>query len=205
VAIQTFGTILGVLGFVISVYNLVSAIRSRTVNPQPPLVTELRGYIETAAKSCQQLRPQLNFDRHLLHTGHRPQINSGPAEFETAIKRMPELGRTVTSVGQRQIELLNMLITNVTYSWDALNNCVISDPVSLNALEFSQKLKKQTRMVERFFPTYVDALTAINKGSIWKRFKYRDHRDFTYKVFRWTPLDRAIREFETEFDRALRD
>lgn len=150
--LESYGTILGVLGFAISVYNLFSAIRSRTVNPQPPLLAELGGYLELTAKACQQLRPQLNFDRHLLHTGHRPQINPRPAEFDTAISRMPELGRTVTSIGQHQIALLTVLINNVSHNWDVLNSCVISDPVNVSALEFSQKLKRQTRMVERFFP-----------------------------------------------------
>jgi hypothetical protein len=202
---QSFGIILGVLGFFISVYNWISAIRHRTVNPQPELLAELRGYIETAANSCQQLRPQLNFDRHLLDTGHRPQINSRPTEFDTANKRMPELARTVTSVSQSQIELLQRLIQDLTYNWDVLIQCVISDPINVNALEFSGMLKKHTLMVKRIFPTYVDDLTAINKGNIWKRFKYRDHRDFTYKVFRWKPLNVAIREFETEYERALRE
>jgi hypothetical protein len=145
--IQSFGTILGVLGFVISVYNLVSAIRNRTVNPQPPLLAELRGHIDTAANSCQQLRPRLDFDRFLLHSGHKPEIPPRPAEFDTAIQRMPELSRTVTSVGQRQIEILHMVIQNVSYNWHTLNSCVASDPVNVNALEFSQKLKKLTLMV----------------------------------------------------------
>jgi hypothetical protein len=51
-------------------------------------------------------------------------------------------------------------------------------------------------MIEKFFPDYVDAITSINKGNLWKRFRYRDHRPFTCKLFRWSPLQRAVSEYE---------
>jgi hypothetical protein len=93
-----------------------------------------------------------------------------------AIERMPELGFTITSVGQRQIELLHVLIRDVSYNWDILKTCIDADPVNTNALEFSEKLRRLSLIVEKFFPVYVDAVKDINKGNIWKRYKYRDHR-----------------------------
>jgi hypothetical protein len=68
--------------------------------------------------------------------------------------------------------------------------------MNLAAMEFAPRLKRQCRIIEEFFPTYVGAVTSINKGNLWKRFRYRDHRAITYKVFRWTPLQRAVSEYE---------
>ncbi|MCA2254812.1 hypothetical protein JF710_16655 [Mycobacterium intracellulare] len=193
--------ILGVLGFVISVYNLVSAIRNRTVNPQPQLLAELRGYLDFTLQQCQQVKHRLNFDRYSLHIGQLPDIPTRPIELDTAIEKMPELGFTITSVGQRQIELLHMLIRDVAYNWDTVKSCLGTDnPANTSVLEFSEKLRRRCLIVEKFFPVYVETVTAINKGNIWKRYKYRDHRSFTYKVFRWTPLSHAV----NDYDRALR-
>ncbi|OCB58460.1 hypothetical protein A5722_07225 [Mycobacterium vulneris] len=109
---------------------------------------------------------------------------------------MPELGFTITSIGQRQIELLHYLIKDSTYYWDALKTCVDADPVNANALDFAQRLRRLCLMIEKFFPEYVDAITDINKGNLWKRYKYRDHRPAVYKVFRWTPLNESVSAYE---------
>lgn len=193
---QAFGTILGVLGFVISVYNLFSAIRRSTVIPQAELLAELRGYLALTVRECQSVRPRLSFDRHLLHTGHRPDIPARPAGFDKAVERLPELGGTISSIGQRQIEMFEYLIRDTAYFWDILKQCTSSDPVNLNALENARRLKRLCLMVEKFLPQYVDAITSINKGNLWMRFKYRDHRPIVYKVFRWTPLTADINEYE---------
>jgi hypothetical protein len=134
--LQSISGILGVLGFVIGVYNLVSAIRNRTVIPQPPLLAELRNYLDVAHRACSQLRLRLNFDRYSLHTGHKPNIPPRPGEFEDAIKRMPELGFTITSIGRQQIALLHVLIRNTNENWEILQSCLDADPVNVNALEF---------------------------------------------------------------------
>lgn len=189
---EQIGIILGVLGFFISVYNLVSAIRHRTVKAQPELLAELRGYLDTAVRECRQVKVQLDFDRYLLHTGHRPEIRPRPAEFDKAIDRMPELGFTVTSIGQRQIEVLLSLIRDVTYNWDLVKSCMDADPVNMNGLDFAKVLRRRCVLVERFFPDYVNAITRINKGNLWKRYRYRDHREFVYKLFRWKPLNQAV-------------
>ncbi|MDX1881709.1 hypothetical protein SBE55_28390 [Mycolicibacterium sp. 141076] len=188
--------ILGVLGFLLSLYNWWSAIRNKTVNPQPQLLAELRGYLDTAVKECQQVKGQLTFDRYLIHTGFRPEIRPRPAEFDTAINRLPELGFTITSVGQRQIDMFHYLIRDATYFWDNLRVSVQADPVNQSALEQAQRLRRLCLMIEKFLPEYVDAIRDINKAHVWKRFKYRDHHAFTYKLFRWTPLNTAINEYE---------
>lgn len=197
--VQNVGIVLGVLGFFISVYNLVSAIRHRTVKAQPELLAELRGYLDTALRECRQVKVRLDFDRYQLHTGYKPEIPARPAEFDNAIGRLPELGFTITSIGQRQIDMFLYLIKDATYFWDVLKTCVDADPVNVNALENAQRLRRLCLMIEKFFPEYVDAITAINKGDLWKRYKYRDHRSVAYKIFRWTPLRRAV----TDYERAL--
>lgn len=200
-SVQSIGTILGVLGFFISVYNFVSTIRHRTVNDQPQLVAELRGYIETAHNASQQLRPTLNFDRYAIHTGQRPHIPAPPPTYGEAIARMPELGATVTAISQRDVVLMHGLIKTSYDDWITLNNCLISDPINENALEFSGKLNRKCLIIEKFFPDYVTALTAINKGNIWKRYRYRDHAQFTYRLFGWKPLARAVSEYEQSLGR----
>jgi hypothetical protein len=191
-----FVKLLGVLGFVISVWTAVGAIRNRTVFPQPQLLAELRGYLDVAHRTCSHLGVQLNFDKSLLESGHKPNVLPRPAEFDEAIKRMPELGFTITSIGQRQIVLLHMLITSVNGDWIALESCLNSDPVSMTALECARRLRRQCLIIGKFFPNYVDAITRINKGKLWNRFKYRDHSSITYKLFRWTPLQPAVIEYE---------
>jgi hypothetical protein len=193
---QTFGIILGVLGFFISIYNLFSAIRRSTVVPQAELLAELRGYLDLTVRQCQTVRPRLDFDRYLLHTGHRPEIPGRPGEFDTALRRLPELGGTLSSIGQDQIEIFQYLIRDITYFWDILKQCTDSDPVNVNALENARRLKRLCFMVDQFLPEYVSAITSINKGNLWKRFRYRDHRPIVYKLFRWTPLRQAVNDYE---------
>lgn len=189
--------LLGVLGFVIGVCNSVAAVRNRTVNPQPELLAELRNYLDVALRSCQQVRLRLNFDRHqILTVGDRPDIPPRPTEFDDAIERMPELGSTITSIGQRQIGLLHVLIKGVSENWNNVTTCIDAKPMSVNALDFAQRLRRQCLIVEKFFPDYVDAITSINKGNLWKRYRYRDHRPIIYKIFRWTPLQQAVSEYE---------
>ena len=198
--------ILGVLGFIISVYNFVAAVRNKTVNPQPQLLAELRGYLDTAARECGQVKGRLRFDRYqLMQEGARPNIPVRPPEFDDAIRRLPELGFTLTSVGQSQIELFRHLIEQTAYFWDNLRICLESnDPANFGALEPAQRLRRLCLIIEKFVPEYVDAVTDINKGNLWKRYKYRDHRELTYKVFRWTPLSRAVNDYETELVEAER-
>lgn len=200
--VQTFGIILGVLGFLISVYNFFSAIRRSTVIPQPELLAELRGYLDLTFRECRAVKPRLDFDRYQLDKGQRPSIPPRPRAFDTALERLPELGRTVSSVGQDQMEIFQYLIRDTADHWDRLKECIDTDPVNLNAMESAKRLRRLCYMVEKFLPEYIDGITAINKkGGLWKRFKYRDHRPFVYKLFRWTPLRRAV----TEYERALID
>lgn len=193
---QTLGTILGVLGFFISIYNLFAAIRRSTVIPQAELLAELRRYLDLTVRECQTVKPRLSFDRYGLETGQRPQIPQRPAEFDKALERLPELGGTISSIGQDQIEIFHYLLRDITYFWDLLKQCVDSDPVNVNALENARRLKRLCFMVDNFLPEYVGAVTSINKGNIWKRFKYRDHRPVIYKTFRWTPLRAAVSDYE---------
>jgi hypothetical protein len=198
--LQNFGIGVGVLGFCISVWNWLSAIRNRTVNPQPQLLAELRSYLDLTVHECQQVKHRLGFDRHQLYLEQKPEIPPRPQGFDQAVERMPELGFTITSVGQKQVEMLLWLIREIRYNWDNVNSCLDSDPMNTNALEFSEKLKRYCLLVEKFFPAYADAVRDINKGKVWKRFRYRDHGRVVCKVFRWTPLNQAV----SEYDRALR-
>jgi hypothetical protein len=134
----------------------------------------------------------------MIHTNVRPNIPRRPENgFADAVERMPELSKTITSVGQLQIDLLHRIVKAADDYWERLQSCIDADPINVNALDFAAKLKRQCRMIESFFPEYIDALIKINKtGRLWKRFRYRDHRPLTYKVFRWAPLDQAVRDFE---------
>jgi hypothetical protein len=202
-SLQSVTGVLGVFGFVISVYNLVSAMRSRTVNPQPVLLAELRGYLDVAQHACSQMRLRLNFDRHQIITGPKPEIPPRPSEFDDAINRMPELGFTITSIGQKQIALLHALIQGANYNWKTVQDCLDAEPMNLNVMDFAQRLKRQCSIIEKFFPTYVDAVTSINKGNLWKRFKYRDHHPLTYKITKWTPLQQAVSGYERSIMESL--
>lgn len=191
-----FLKLLGVLGFVISVTTLWSTTRNRTVKPQPELLSELRNYLDFALMACSNVRLRLNFDRYQLEHSPKPDIGTKPRELDEAVARMPELGFTITSIGQQQINLLKVLIQGASENWKSVEACLDAKPLSYNALEFSRNLKRQCRIIEKFFPEYVDAVTAINKGNMWKRFKYRDHRAATYKIFRWKPLHQRVNEYE---------
>lgn len=195
--VETFGIVLGVLGFALSVYNWLDALRSRTVKAQAELLAELRGHLAFALYECQTVRHQLTFDQHMLHTGYRPEIRRRPKEFDEAIARLPELSFTINSIGQRQIEMLHYLIKDSASYWDLLKSCTDSDPVNFNALDNANRLRRLCKMIEKFFPEYIDAV--IDKGtvgSLWKRYKYRDHRPVVYRVFRWTPLQQAVNDYE---------
>lgn len=188
--------LLGVLGFVISVTTLVSTTRNRTVKPQAELLSELRDYLDVAHKACSNVRLRLNFDRYQLEHSSKPDIGKRPAELDQAVARMPELGFTITSIGQLQINLLKALIHGASGNWESVQNCLDAKPLSYNALEFSRNLQRQCRIIEKFFPEYINAVTAINKGNLWKRFKYRDHGALTNKIFRWKPLNKRVHEYE---------
>ena len=43
------------------------------------------------------------------------------------------------------------------------------------ALAKQQRLKEYTATIVRLFEEYIDAITAINKGKLWKRWRYGDH------------------------------
>jgi hypothetical protein len=47
--------LLGVLGFLISSGHVVLSVRNQTINPQPPLLTELRRYLDDVYQSCRQV------------------------------------------------------------------------------------------------------------------------------------------------------
>ena len=190
--------VLGVLGFLISSGHVVLSARNQTINPQPPLLAELRRYLDDVYESCRQVCVNLNLDSHMIRTNVRPNIPRRPENgFADAIERMPELGKTITSVGQLQIDLLHRIVETADYHWKTLQSCIDADPINVNALDFAAKLKNNCRIIERFFPEYIDALIEINKkGNLWKRYRYRDHGPFTYKLFRWTPLQRAVSEYE---------
>lgn len=195
-SLDHFLKLLGVLGFVISVTNLWSTSRHRTVKSQPELLSELRSYLDVAFHACSNVRLRLNFDRYQLENSPKPDIGTRPPELDQAVARMPELGFTITSVGQQQINLLKALIQGASENWKRVEDCLNAKPLNPNALEFSGHLKRQCRIIEKFFPEYVDAVTAINKGNMWKRFKYRDHRALTYKFFRWKALQTRVTEYE---------
>lgn len=191
------------LGFVLGVVNYFGGLRSSTINSQPGLVADLRGHLDYVYESCRQIGINLNLDSHSIHTNVRPNLPARPANgFADAIANMPELGKTVTSVGQKQVDLLRQIVDGADYNWKHLENCIDADPINPMALEFAAKLKRQCQIINRFFPRYIDALVEINKtGKLWKRFRYKDHRPITYRVFRWTPFADEV----NQYDRLLRE
>ena len=195
--------VIGVLGFVLGVVNYFGGLRSSTINSQPGLVADLRGHLDYVYESCRQIGINLNLDSHSIHTNVRPNLPARPANgFADAIANMPELGKTVTSVGQKQVDLLRQIVDGADYNWKHLENCIDADPINPMALEFAAKLKRQCQIINRFFPRYIDALVEINKtGKLWKRFRYKDHRPITYRVFRWTPFADEV----NQYDRLLRE
>jgi hypothetical protein len=191
--------VLGVLGFILGVVNFFSGLRSRTVNSQPALIAELRGYLDGVYQGCRQIGINLNLDSHAIHTNIRPNLPRRPENgFAEAIEKMPELGKTVTSIGQRQVDLLHQIVRGADDHWTNLEACIDADPINPMALEFAAKLRRQCRIIDKFFPEYIDTLIKINDGKIWKRFRYHDHRPLTYKIFRWTPLQDAVRDYDAD-------
>ena len=190
-----WAAILGVLGFGISVWNWSSAIRNRTVNAQPQLLAELRKHLDTALRECQNVRVQVTFDRYMISQGHRPTVNPRPDEFDTVLARLPELAFTITSIGQNQIETMKAMIEMVDYNWKVLQGCLEADEIPDTVLEFSRAVRLNASLVVKFLPEYVTAVRDINKGNLWKRFKYRDHSRIVRKLFRWPELGRSVSEY----------
>lgn len=192
--------VVGVLGFVLGVVNYFGGLRSSTINPQPPVIAALRGHLDYVYKSCSQIGINLDLDSHSIHMNRRPNLPARPANgFADAIAEMPELGKTITSVGQKQVDLLHSIVQAADYNWANLESCVASDPINPMALDFAATLKRFCRIIDRFFPRYIDALIEINQtGKLWKRFRYKDHRPLTYKVFRWIPLQQEMSNYERE-------
>jgi len=115
------GIILGVLGFVISLFNAGATIRQRTIGNQAQLLSQLRPLLDDPRQYLIELRRSLNFDR-LDVDQHRAQIPDPPRVLLDSLKEIPALSGQLLSPSSARIEHIRDLMNSTYGHWDELNS-----------------------------------------------------------------------------------
>jgi len=182
---QITSGILGVLGFVFSLVNGAATLRWRTVGNQAALLSELRPLLTGVLKEVQTLRQNLSFDRYDVSKS-RPTVPDPPKVLDTAIEELPALSGQLISPSQARIEIIQGLMVQTRSEWQTLVAKLANQEVDPDdAMQTHGLLEGYSRTLDRLLNEYIEAVTRINKGKLWTRFKYRQHWAITDKLFRF--------------------
>jgi hypothetical protein len=179
---QTWAQIAGVAGLILGVFNLFANLRLRTIGNQAALLSELRPLLVGVLEECITLRHNLNFDRYDVSKSIA-RVPPSPEVLNEAIERIPNISSQLLSPSKRRIDFITDTIRMTREQWQTLEAKLNHEGIHPDdAMQTQGQLDAYSGTLVRLLREYVDAITAINKGKLWPRWKYRDHWPITSKV-----------------------
>lgn len=187
---QSVGIIAGVAGFILSVINAAANVRLRTIGNQAELLSQLRPLLHGVHQELVELRRTLSFDRYDVAKSVA-RVPNPPEILDEAIEQIPDLSPQLLSPSKSRIDLLVDTMKQTREHWKILvaklDHAREADPESIypdDAMQTRGQLDAYSGTLVRLLDEYVNAVTAINKGKLWPRWKYRDHWTITNALFR---------------------